>query len=187
MGQRYNEIPEKMIQFIRNQKIFFVGTATQDSRVNISPKGMNSFRVLNKNRVIWLNLTGSGNESAAHVQINPRMTIMFAAFEGTPLILRLYGSAKVVHINAAEWNSLYSKFDSIAGARQIFDLDVDLVQVSCGMAVPLYDYVEQRQQLKNWAIKQGRKGVQEYWHKNNQLSLDGIQSNIINKNIKNNS
>ena len=91
MGQKYSEISEKNIQFIHQQKIYFVGTATADSRVNISPKGMDSFKVLGPNRVIWLNVTGSGNETSAHIQQNSRMTIMFLAFDGSPNILRLYG------------------------------------------------------------------------------------------------
>lgn len=89
MGKRYEELSEKLTQFIIEQKIFFVGTATADSRVNVSPKGMDSLRVLGKNRVAWLNVTGSGNETSAHIQLNPRMTIMLCAFEGVPLILRL--------------------------------------------------------------------------------------------------
>ena len=103
MGQQYTEISERNIQFINEQKIYFVGTATEDSRVNISPKGMDSFKVLNSNRVIWLNVTGSGNETSAHIQKNDRMTIMFLAFDGSPNILRLYGKAKVIHKNDSEW------------------------------------------------------------------------------------
>ena len=97
MGTRYNELSKMHKQFIAEQKIFFVGTATADSRVNVSPKGMDSFLVLGNNRAVWLNVTGSGNETSAHVQLNPRMTIMFCAFEGAPLILRLYGLS-LIHI-----------------------------------------------------------------------------------------
>jgi len=97
MGQRYTEIPDKLKQFIEEQKLFFVGTATAESRINVSPKGMDSLRVLNANRVLWLSVTGSGNETSAHVQENPRMTIMFAALEDSPMILRLYGNARVIH------------------------------------------------------------------------------------------
>jgi len=182
MGQRYTEISDKLIQFIEAQKIFFVGTATDDGRVNISPKGMDSLRVLNKNRVVWLNVTGSGNETAAHVQENPRMTIMFAAFEGSPMILRLYGNANVIHNNETEWNELYSLLNPIPGARQIFDLTVDLVQTSCGMAVPFFEYVEERDQLKNWASKKGDSGIKEYWLEKNQISLDGKPTYIKDKN-----
>lgn len=179
MGQRYSEITDDLKHFIEDQKIFFVGTATDDSRVNISPKGMDSLRVLDKNRVVWLNLTGSGNETSAHVQESPRMTLMFASFEGKPMILRLYGSAKVIHPYDLEWRELAPLFDAIPGARQIFDLTVDLVQTSCGMAVPFFDYVSEREELKNWAIKKGGKGINEYWQKKNQVSLDGKPTNIV--------
>ena len=183
MGQRYSEISDKLKQFIENQKLFFVGTTTVDSRVNISPKGMDSLRVLDKNRVVWLNVTGSGNETSTHIQENPRMTIMLTAFEGNPMILRLYGDAKVVHKNDREWEELFSLFNPIPGARQIFDLTVDLVQTSCGMAVPIYDYIEEREQLKNWAVKKGEEGLKEYWQEVNQVSLDGKPINIVSENV----
>tara|TARA_R110001583_G_scaffold93764_1_gene236958 strand:- start:2522 stop:3082 length:561 start_codon:yes stop_codon:yes gene_type:complete len=183
MGQQYSEISDKLQQFINEQKIFFVGTATADSRVNISPKGMDSLKIINENRVVWLNVTGSGNECAAHIQQNNRMTILFTAFVGNPLILRLYGKAKVIHINDAEWQALFSLFEPIAGARQIFDLNVDLVQTSCGMGVPFFDYVEEREQLKDWAIKKGDTGIKEYWQTKNQQSIDGIPTNILSKNL----
>lgn len=181
MGKRYAEISDNLKEFIAQQKLFFVGTATDDSRVNISPKGMDSLRVLNSNRVIWLNVTGSGNETAAHLQTHPRMTIMFAAFEGAPMILRLYGNARAIHHGDAEWSELYSQFAITPGARQIFDLQVDLVQTSCGMAVPFFDYVDEREQLKNWAINKGEEGVKEYWKEKNQLSLDGKPTGIAEK------
>lgn len=182
MGRRYSEISDKLKQFIEGQKIYFVGTATACGRVNVSPKGMDSLRVLDKNRIVWLNVTGSGNETSAHVQDNPRMTVMFAAFEGDPMILRLYGNAKVVHRNDPHWDGLYSLFDPIPGARQVFDLAVDLVQTSCGMAVPFFDYLGEREQLKNWAVKKGEEGLRVYWEENNQLSLDGNPTNIVEKN-----
>jgi hypothetical protein len=183
MGQKYSEILEKHSQFIKEQKIFFVGTATSDSRVNISPKGMDSLRVVDPRRVVWLNVTGSGNETTAHVQENPRMTVMFCAFAGNPLILRLYGKAKVIHRNDPEWNALFGLFEPIPGARQIFDLSVDLVQTSCGMAVPYHTYGGEREQLKNWAEKKGPEGLKKYWEEKNQASIDGIPTNIVVKNI----
>lgn len=181
MAQKFPELSEKLITFIKEQKIFFVGTATADSRVNVSPKGMDSFRVLGANRVAWLNVTGSGNETAAHVQQSPRMTIMFCAFDGSPLILRLYGTAKVIHQGDAEWQELFPLFTPLPGARQIFDVTVDLVQTSCGMAVPNYDYVDDRELLSNWASKRGEDGLKQYWQEKNQLSMDGIPSHIIAK------
>ncbi|BCD97368.1 pyridoxamine 5'-phosphate oxidase family protein [Marinagarivorans cellulosilyticus] len=182
MGQQYTEINDKNRLFIEQQKIYFVGTATADSRVNISPKGMDSLRVLGPNRVIWLNVTGSGNETAAHIQSHSRMTIMFAAFEGNPNILRLYGQAKVVHQNDEQWAELYNHFPATVGARQIFDMQVELVQNSCGMAVPFYTYNEEREQLNQWATKQGEQGLKQYWEKKNQSSIDGIETHILEKN-----
>lgn len=182
MAQQYAEMSEQQIAFIGKQKLYFVGTATSDSRVNISPKGMDSLRILCKSRVVWLNVTGSGNETAAHVQENPRMTLMFAAFEGDPMILRLYGQAKAVHRNDPEWKELFALFDPLPGSRQIFDLAVELVQTSCGMAVPFFEYVEERDQLKEWAVKKGEEGIREYWLNKNQRSLDGLPSNIVSKN-----
>ena len=181
MGQRYEQLSDKHIRFIAEQKLFFVGTATADSRVNVSPKGMDSFKVLSPKRVAWLNVTGSGNETSAHVQVLPRMTIMFCAFEGAPMILRLFGTAKVVHKGDAEWGEMFSLFKPLPGARQIFDVGVDLVQSSCGMAVPLFSYEGEREQLNHWAAKKGDKGIRDYWAKNNQLSLDGIQTHVLEK------
>ena len=181
MAQRSSEISDKSRSFIEAQKMFFVATAAVEGTINLSPKGMDSLRVLDKKRVVWLNLPGSGNETAAHVQEDPRMTLMFNAFEGPPMILRLYGKARAIHRNDAEWEELYALFDPLPGARQIFDLDVELVQTSCGASVPLYEYVDQRDQLNNWAIKKGDAGVKAYWEEKNQVSLDGKRTNIMEK------
>jgi hypothetical protein len=182
MAQQYKSLSDKHISFIAAQKMFFVATATADSRINLSPKGMDSFRVLGANRIAWLNVTGSGNETAAHVQTHPRMTIMFCAFEGAPQILRLYGTAKAVHKNDVEWLELYGLFRPLPGTRQIFDMQVETVQTSCGMAVPLYEYQADRDQLNNWASKQGDEGLAKYWSDKNQLSIDGIATYIVEKN-----
>lgn len=181
MGQQFNQLAEKHIQFITEQKIFFVGTASADSRVNVSPKGMDSLRVIGNNRVVWLNVTGSGNETSAHIQLNPRMTIMFCAFDGPPLILRLYGTAKVYHTGDAEWHDLFPLFQPLPGARQIFDMSLDLVQSSCGMAVPYLSYDGEREQLSDWASKKGDAGIKQYWQDKNQLSIDGTPTHIVAK------
>jgi len=173
MGKKFPEIEEKQIEFIKNQQMFFVGTATADSRINISPKGMDSFRVMDKNRIVWLNVTGSGNETAAHMQDDDRMTIMFCAFEGRPKILRLYGTAETVHADDEQWNELYGLFDPLPGARQIFDMHVDLVHTSCGFGVPLYDFIGQREMLSEWALNKGDSGISDYWQNRNAISLDG--------------
>lgn len=178
MGQRYSELSDSHIEFIAAQKIFFVGTATDDSRVSVSPKGMDSLRVLGSRRVAWLNLTGSGNETSAHVQQSPRITLMFCAFEGAPLILRLYGTAKAVHRRDPEWEQLFPLFNPLPGARQIFDVAVDLVQTSCGMAVPLFDYAGDRDMLTDWAVRKGEDGLTQYWREKNQVSIDGIPTHI---------
>lgn len=183
MGQFYKEISDKHRQFIAEQKIFFIGTATSDSKVSVSPKGMDTLRVLGNGRVIWLNVTGSGNETSAHIQQSPRMTIMFCSFDEAPLILRLYGQASVVHHNDAEWEPLFSLFAPIPGARQIFDLKVDLVQTSCGFGVPRYSYAGERDALNEWAVKKGEDGVKKYWQDKNRVSIDGIPTNIVEKNL----
>ncbi len=183
MGQQFLEVSDKLKKFIGQQKIFFVGTATETGRVNISPKGMDSLRVLSSTQVIWLNVTGSGNETAAHIQQLPRMTLMFMSLEAKPLILRLYGTARAVHLNDPEWSELYAHFNPLAGARQIFDLTVDLVQTSCGMAVPFFDYVGEREQLNDWASNKGDQGIKEYWLAKNQTSLDGMPTHIASKNL----
>jgi len=174
MGKKFPEIEDKQIEFIKAQKMYFVGSATADSRINVSPKGMDSFRVIDKNRVVWLNVTGSGNETAAHLQSDERMTIMFCAFEGNPKILRLYGTAKTIHTDDEAWGELYNLFEPLPGARQIFDMHVDLVHTSCGFGVPLYDYVGDRDMLNTWAVKkESATGIEQYWQDKNSVSLDG--------------
>lgn len=165
-------------QFIAEQHLFFVATATAESRVNLSPKGMNTLKVLGPDRVVWLNLTGSGNESAAHVQADPRMTLMFCAFTGTPLILRVYGKARVVHPYDADWAEWLAHFPAQVGARQVFVLTVDLVQTSCGFGVPLMAYEGDREQLAKWAEAKGDDGLHQYWRERNQHSIDGIATHI---------
>ncbi|MEM8525923.1 MAG: pyridoxamine 5'-phosphate oxidase family protein [Bacteroidota bacterium] len=178
MAKKLDHLTAPLQTFIEAQKMFFIGTADVDGRVNISPKGLDSLKVLSPNRVIWLNLTGSGNETAAHILQKNRMTIMFCAFEGKPLILRLYGQAKIVHESDAEWKELIAHFPSYSGARQIFDVAIDLVQTSCGFAVPLYAFEGHRDQLTKWASHKGEEGIKEYWQEKNTKSLDGKATDI---------
>ncbi|MBT8286707.1 MAG: pyridoxamine 5'-phosphate oxidase family protein [Flavobacteriaceae bacterium] len=179
MGKRNTAIDNKQRDFIEQQKMFFVGTAAETGRVNLSPKGMDTLRVLGSNRVVWLNLTGSGNETAAHVLQNQRMTLMFCAFEGNPLILRLYGRAKVYHRRDKEYEELNHLFPNIPGSRQIFDLEVEMVQNSCGFGVPLYDFAGQRTLLEDWAKNKGAEGLKDYWKQKNTTSLDNFETKII--------
>jgi hypothetical protein len=179
MGKQFQSISKRSQEFIEAQKIFFVATATNDSRINLSPKGMDSFRILDKNRVVWLNLTGSGNETAAHLLENNRITVMFCAFEGNPMILRLYGTAKTYHPRDAEYNELITIFPKQSGTRQLIDIKVEMVQTSCGMSVPYLDFKEERRQLEYWADDKGDDGIKEYWKEKNTLSLDGKPTGIF--------
>ena len=179
MAKQLPSITPVLNEFISRQRIFFVGTAAADGRVNVSPKGMDSLRVVNPNQVMWLNSTGSGNESAAHILENPRMTIMFCAFEGAPMILRLYGQARAIHPRDAEWNELYALFNPLPGARQIFTLEVDLVQTSCGMAVPFFEFQGEREQLTDYWKARTPEQLTSYWSEKNTRSIDGKPTRIL--------
>ncbi|MBN7811207.1 pyridoxamine 5'-phosphate oxidase family protein [Algoriphagus sp. H41] len=179
MGKQLDSITEELADFISSQKVFFVGTAAGEGRVNVSPKGTDSFRVIGPNKVVWVNLTGSGNETAAHLLLNPRMTVMFCAFEGKPLILRLYGDARIFHQRDPEFGDYIGLFPPNAGSRQIIEMDVDLVQTSCGFAVPFMDFKEERETLNAWSAKQGKEGIAEYWERKNTQSIDGFETGIL--------
>ncbi|OON68491.1 pyridoxamine 5'-phosphate oxidase family protein [Hymenobacter sp. CRA2] len=178
MAKHFTELEAAHRAFIEQQKVFFVGTAAPEGRVNVSPKGQDTLRVLDSRRVAWLNLTGSGNETAAHLLEQNRMTLMFCAFEGKPNILRLYGTAVIFHPRDAEWAELMALFPPLPGARQIFVMDLDLVTTSCGMAVPLMDFRSERDELNHSLEKKGPAKVQEYWEQRNALSLDGKPTGI---------
>lgn len=156
-----------------------MGTAAQEGRVNVSPKGMDSLRILSPTRVAWLNVTGSGNETAGHLLDSPRMTLLFCSFDKQPLILRLYGHARTLHPRDAEWPEYLALFPPLPGARQIYLLDIDLVQTSCGFAVPYMQFKGERDTLRNWAQKRGEDGLQEYWTEKNQRTIDGQETRIL--------
>lgn len=181
MSEKFSELSASLIKFIEKQHIYFIATARATGTVNLSPKGMDSLKILNNNKLLWLNYTGSGNESAAHILEDPRMTIMFCSFELKPLILRLYGKAKLMHPRDKDWNKYLEFFPNTKGARQIFILDINLVQTSCGFAVPFYDFKEERNALIDWAEKKGDAGIESYWLEKNQLSIDGFDTAIINE------
>lgn len=178
MGKQLPEITPELQKFIKKQHIFFVGTAAADGRVNVSPKGYDSLRVLGPNKLVWLNLTGSGNETAAHLLKNDRMTIMFCAFEGKPLILRLYGQAKIYHETDTEYQKHISLFEENTGSRQIIVMDIDLVQTSCGYSIPFMDFKEEREQLNAWSTKQGKEKIKAYQQEKNAKSIDGFETEI---------
>jgi hypothetical protein len=179
MGKKYESINSDQVEFITARKIFFCATAAPTGRVNLSPKGGDTLRVLGSDRVVWINMTGSGNETAAHLLEDPRMTLMFCAFEGDPKILRLYGSARAVTPTDADWDELAGLFDAGPGARQVFDMRVDLVQTSCGFGVPYFDYAGDRDDLQRWAERKGEDGVRQYWQLKNSRSLDGRDTGMV--------
>ncbi len=179
MGKKLESLTPGLEKFIEKQPLFFVGTAMKEGRVNVSPKGMDSLRLLSPNKLVWLNLTGSGNETATHLLESNRMTIMFCAFEGMPMILRLYGRAKVYHERDEEFKEYIKLFPTYTGARQIIELDFDLVQTSCGYAVPFMDFVGERDELVKWSEKKGDEGIKEYWREKNTLSIDGHETKIF--------
>lgn len=179
MAKKFDSLSTDLQSFIKEQKVFFVGTAAETGRVNVSPKGMDTLRVLDDKKLIWLNLTGSGNETAAHLLQNDRMTIMFCSFEEKPLILRLYGTAKIFHSRDKEYDKYLTHFEAIPGARQIIELTIDLVQTSCGFAVPLMDFKEERMILKDWAQKQGEDRLVNYRLEKNVKSIDDFDTGLV--------
>ena len=179
MAAQFQELREVHKSFIEAQPIFFVGTAAQEGRINVSPKGMDTLRVMDDHHVIWLNLTGSGNETAAHLLKKNRMTIMFCAFEDPPLILRLYGSCEIYHPRDAAYKEYLSLFPPSAGARQILKLKIDMVQTSCGYGVPYMEFKAERTRLKEWAKEKSEEQLWAYWEKKNQKSIDGFETAIF--------
>jgi hypothetical protein len=179
MSKFYTKITARLQKFIEAQKIFFVATAPNEGRINLSPKGMDSFRVVSENRVLWLNVTGSGNETAAHLKENKRITIMFCSFEKVPNILRLYGTGKEIKEGDKNWEELIQLFPETPGTRQIFDITVTSAQTSCGMSIPYFEYKGEREDLNDWAAKQGKEGIKKYWQEKNLTSIDGLPTEIL--------
>ena len=182
MAKQFPRLDAKHRRFIADQHVFFTGSAAPTGRVNISPRSTDLFRILADHAVLYLDRTGSGNETAAHLAIDPRVTIMFCAFAGPPLILRLYGNGRVIDRHSREFSAILAeRFDNQAplGARQMVQLDVDLVQTSCGYGVPLYDYVGERSQMDVWAQAKGPDGLEEYWREKNQTSIDGFPTHLF--------
>jgi hypothetical protein len=181
MAKFFEQIEPAQAAFIDQQHIFFTASAAASGRVNVSPRGANAFRVLDPNAVAYLDETGSGNETAAHLRASGRLTIMFCGFENVPMILRLYGQGRALPRGTPEYAALLETAfanQEPPGARQIICLDVDLVQTSCGYGVPLFDYKEDRQTLHRWAENKGEDGVAAYRRKKNTRSIDGFETGI---------
>ncbi|MGZ5246292.1 MAG: pyridoxamine 5'-phosphate oxidase family protein [Flavitalea sp.] len=180
MGKFHDAIKPAHREFIQQQHIFFVGTAplSADGRVNVSPKGLDCFRVLNDQQVAYMDLISSGNETSAHTMENGRITIMFCSFDATPNILRLYGKGKTILPGMEEWENYAPHFQLYPSTRQIIVADIDLVQTSCGFGVPMFEYTGERDIHFQWAEKKGADGLMEYVKDNNLVSLDGLPTTI---------
>ncbi len=175
MAKFLPSLTEALIDFIGKQHLFFTATAANSGRVNVSPKGMDTFRVLAPGQVGYLDLTGSGNETAAHLLANGRITFLFCALSGSPLILRLYGKGRVVRPGDHDWAALRNSFGpELPGERQLIVAELDSVQTSCGFGIPLYTYEADRTQLLEWAVKKGEEGLNSYRTEKNARSIDGL-------------
>lgn len=179
MAKRFAQLEDDHRAFIEAQHIFFVASAAPNGHVNLSPKGTDSLAVLGPNRIAWLNLTGSGNETAGHLARANRLTLMWCGFEKRPLILRAYGTARTIHPRDKDWPELSALFGPPPGARQIFDISVEMVQTSCGYAVPYFDYAGERDTLARWAEGKGPDGIAAYWDEKNRTTLDGFPTGLF--------
>lgn len=178
MAKQFAGFTDDTRGFVAEQAVFFVATSAPEARINLSPKGMDSLRILGDNRLIWLNVTGSGNETAAHLAVDSRMTVMWCGFGARALILRAYGVARAVHRDAPEWAALAAELPDVPGARQIMDMTVEMVQTSCGFAVPFMEAPRERPVLRNWAEGQGEAGLRDYWNTRNRVTIDGLATGI---------
>jgi hypothetical protein len=178
MAKFYSDLSDELQRFIREQKLFFTATAPHQGRINISPKGIDTFRCIDPKTVAYLDLTGSGNETAAHLHENGRMTLMFCSFSDQPLILRLYGTGRVIHPRDETWHAWYCHFQPTPGERQLIVLAIDTVQTSCGFGVPLFDFRDERNTLIHWAEAKGEEGLHAYRQQKNQESIDGLPTQL---------
>lgn len=182
MGKQFDSIGAAHRAFIARQHIFFTGSAAPGTRINISPRSTTAFRVLDADTVAYLDLTGSGNETAAHLRADGRLTIMFCAFEGPPSILRLYGHGQSLFAGTDGYRELLARhFDGDAprGTRQIVRLDVELVQTSCGYGVPLFSHEDERRSLERWTTAKSDDELTAYQRRKNRFSIDGLPTGLF--------
>jgi len=179
MGKQFDQLSDAHIAFIEAQPIYFTGSAARDGKVNVSPKGMDSLRVFSPNEIAYVNVTGSGNETAGHLLDTPRLTLMWCSFDRRPQILRTYGTARAIHPYDADWQTWAPKLPDFLAARQIIVQTIEMVQTSCGYAVPLMTLDGERDTLRKWADDKGDAGVKQYWEDRNQTTLDGAPTGIL--------
>ena len=180
MGTFTTEISPRHKEFIEKQHMLFVATAplSREGHVNLSPKGMDAFRVLSPNLVAYMDVIGSGNETSAHALENGRITFMFCSFEGPPSILRLYGKGRAILPGTKEWEDVSGHFNLLPSTRQIISAEIHQVQTSCGFGVPLYEYLGERDLHQQWAEKKGLAGLEVYKQEKNRISLDGLPTDL---------
>lgn len=176
MGRTYSSLTEPMRRLIDTSPMFFVATAPADGRVNVSPKGYDTFRVIDDNQVCYLDITGSGSETIAHLRDNGRITLMFCAFDGAPNIVRLYGKGRTVLPGDGEWDDLRARFGVEAGVRAIIVADIDRTSTSCGKAVPFMAVDAERTQLRDHWNNKSADDLADYWAEKNSESIDGLPS-----------
>jgi hypothetical protein len=178
MAKLFESITDELADFIGAQPLFYVASAPLDphGHVNLSPKGLDCLRICSPQQVAYLDLTGSGNETSAHLAENGRITLMFCAFNGPPRILRLYGQGRAVLLGTPPWDALAAQFPSYPGMRQIVVADITRVQTSCGFGVPLLEYVGQRDTAIRWAESKGEDGIAAYQRDKNMISMDGLRT-----------
>lgn len=181
MSDWYKGITPELKQFIAAQRVFFVATAPSEGRINLSPKGMDTFRVISPKRVIYLDITGSGNETAAHLLDNGRITIMFCSFDRTARIARLYGHGRPIHQRDANWPEYLAMFQPEPGVRQIMEIDVEAAMTSCGYGVPWMESLNERDTLRKYWEKRDRETLVAYQHKENERSIDGLPTGLFAK------
>jgi hypothetical protein len=183
MGRFHNSMTDAHIEFITKQKMFFTATAPLNAKghINLSPKGLDSFRVLSPAKVAYMDIIGSGNETSAHILENERITFMFCAFDGPPNILRLYGKGYAVLPEDNEWNELAKLFQLPLSVRQFIVANIYKVQTSCGFSVPYYEYVGERDHANKWAEAKGKEGLEHYIKDKNLASLDGLPTALAEK------
>ena len=174
MSKFFKALDAKHIAFIGKQPMFFIASAAEGTRVNLSPKGLDAFRVVAPNLVAYLDVTGSGNETAAHAKASGRATILFCSFTRNPLLLRLYGSARAGAPGSALWSERGGLFPTFAGARQVIAMDVESVQTSCGFGVPEMTLKRERSTLTDFWGEKGEAGAADYRAKKNRVSIDGL-------------
>ncbi|BAU28047.1 pyridoxamine 5'-phosphate oxidase [Aneurinibacillus soli] len=186
MGKLFSTILPEHEEFIRKQRIFFVGSAPlgEEGHINISPKGYDVLRIFSPTEVAYLDLTGSANETSAHVEENGRITLMFLSFEEAPMILRLYGKGRVILPGTPKWDELLPHFELLPGARQIIYVTIHTVKTSCGFSVPFFSYSGERNTLQQWAMKTGEQGIKEYHKKKNYVSMDGMITSLGQQEMK---